>query len=95
VAPPGKNRVLPGIKVIDEMMFKKRKKWERRERMLKRAEARSTTASTRVKNTAAIDTCTSRMKKLESDIHFLQDERQALDNSTTSRKIEKMKKSGI
>jgi len=77
---------LPVSKAIDELMFKTRKKWERRKKMLKRAEARATRKASSAANDTTIDLYTSKMKKLEADMGFLNDERQTIeDNQSTDR----------
>jgi hypothetical protein len=81
-----------GKKAIDELLFKTRKKWERRKKTLKRAEARSTIPSTHAANAAVMDSCTSRMKKLEDDMELLRDELISIEASNEN-KNEKMKKS--
>jgi len=74
------------------MMFKTRKKWERRKKMLKHAEARASTKQSKTRNGAAIDSCASKMKKLEADMEFLKDERRAIEDTSYKEGELKIKK---
>lgn len=73
-------------------MFKTRKKWERRKKMLKRAEARATTRPSSASNDTTIDTNASKMKKLEADIDFLNNERRANEGNLSIDRDWKRKK---
>nr|MDO8114201.1 hypothetical protein [Candidatus Sigynarchaeota archaeon] len=78
MAPPEKKGLPSGEEEIDNLFFKKQKKWERQKRALKRIEASSTAPGSRVKNGAAIKTRARKMRKLEADMKFLQDEKHSL-----------------